>query len=377
MVIINIKVVTLKNIIENGYIEIENKKIKQIGKMPYLGIDNNIVDGKNQIAMPGFIDIHIHGSCGIDFLDAKEDDYQTIANALYSEGVTSFLATTLTSDSKSLIKVCKEVYKAKKHVSSLAGIHLEGPYISLKYKGAQNEKYIRNPNKDELAKLIKASHKNIRYITLAPEKQGAYDFIEYATNNNVVVSVGHSDATFKEVEGAISHGLTNTTHTHNAMSGHHHRKPGVLTAAFYFDCLYREFICDGIHVCDDVLKTSYKIIGPDRFIIITDALQAKHSDKDHFKLFGMDCIVKDGAAYLEKEGNLAGSLLTFDKAIQKMKALTDASLVDIAKIASTNAANSIHLKKNGQIRNGYFADIVLLSDDLKVKEVYKNGEKVY
>ena len=377
MVIINLKVVTLNKVIENGYIEIENKKIKSIGKMPYLGNQSEVIDGHNQIAMPGFIDIHIHGSCGIDFMDAKEEDYQVIANALYSEGVTSFLATTLTSDKKSLKKVCKEVYKAKKHVSSLAGIHLEGPYISQKYKGAQNEAFIRNPDVNELNELIKASHKNIRYITLAPEKEGAMEFIKYATENGVVVSAGHSNATFKDVEKAISYGLTNTTHTHNAMSGHHHRNPGVLTAAFYFDNLFTEFICDGIHVCDDVLKTSYKIIGPERFIIITDSLQAKHSDKTKFVLFGMDCIVKDGAAYLEKEGNLAGSLLTMERAIQKMQAITGASLVEIARIASTNAARAIHLKKVGELRKGYLADIVLLSDELKVKEVYKLGSKVF
>lgn len=376
MIIKNIKIVTLKKVIENGYIEISNHKIVNVKEGDYQGEDTNIIDGHHKIAMPGFIDIHIHGSCGIDFMDADEQGYKEIAKALYSEGTTTFLATTLTSDYKSLAKVCKTVAKVKKEVPSLGGIHFEGPYINAKYKGAQNEAFIRNPDIEEFNKLVKLSHKNVRYISLAPEKEGAMDFIANAIKQGVCVSAGHTDATFTDIEKAISYGLTNTTHTHNAMSGHHHRNPGVVTAAMYFDNLYTEAICDGIHVCENSLKTFYKIVGPDRFIIVTDALLGKHSDINEFKLFGLDCIKKDGAAYLTT-GPLAGSLLTMDQGVRNMAKFTKASLIDLAKISSTNAAKAMHFKDRGLLAKGKLADIVLLDESLHVQDVYKLGEKVF
>ena len=171
MVIKNLKIVTLKKIIEHGYIEITNTKITNIQEGDYNKDDSDVIDGQNHIAMPGFIDIHIHGSCGIDFMDADVEDIKTIAKALYSEGTTTFLATTLTSDTKSLEKVCKVVAKAKKEVASLGGIHFEGPYINAKYKGAQNEAFIRDPNIEEFNHLVKLSSNNVRYISLAPEKK--------------------------------------------------------------------------------------------------------------------------------------------------------------------------------------------------------------
>lgn len=375
MVITNIKIVTLKNVIENGFIEIKGKKIYKVGKGEYLGEDTNVIDGQGKIAMPGFVDLHIHGSCGIDFMDATPEEIKIIADKLYTEGTTTFLATTLTSDHKSLKKVAKNVRKAKKKVPSLGGIHFEGPYINAKYKGAQNEAFIRKPNIEELEELVKLSKNNVRYITMAPEVEGSLDFIKKAKELGVTISAGHSDASFADVEKAIEVGLTNTTHTHNAMSGHHHRNPGIVTAAFYFDELFTECICDGIHVCENTVKTLYKVVGPDRFVIVTDALLGKHSDIDEFKLFGLDVIKKDGAAYLTS-GPLAGSLLTMDQGVRNMKAYTNASLVDLAKISSTNAAKSINLTDRGVLAKGKLADIVLLTEDLHVADVYKLGEKV-
>ena len=374
MVINNIKIVTDKKVIENGYIQMNNGKISKVCKGTYTGSDN-VVDGHGKIAMPGFVDLHIHGSCGIDFMDATSDEIVSIANKLYTEGTTTFLATTLTSDHESLKRVCKEVKKAMEVAPSVGGIHFEGPYINAKYKGAQNEAFIRKPNIEELEELVELSANNVRYITLAPEVEGSLEFIKRAKELGVSVSAGHSDASFKDIEKAIKCGLTNTTHTHNAMSGHHHRNPVIVTAAFYFDELFTECICDGIHVCDNTVKTLYKIVGPDRFVIVTDALLVKHSTKETFKIFGLDGIVKDGAAYLTS-GPLAGSILTMAQGLRNMKEWTNASLVDLAKISSTNAARSINLLDRGVLAKGKLADIVLLDENLNVKDVYKLGEKV-
>ena len=373
MVLKNLKIVLLNKVIENGFLVFDNGVISQIGEGEYKG---EATDCNGLIAMPGFIDIHIHGSAGIDFMDAKEEDYKVIAESLYKEGVTTFLATTLTSDKESLARVCKTVNNVKKGIPSLGGIHFEGPYINEKYKGAQNEKYIRNPNIKEFDELQKLSGNNIRYITLAPEKEGALEFIEHVTKSGVTVSAGHSDASFDDVKNGIAKGLSNTTHTHNAMSPHHHRKPGIVTAAFYFDELYTEFICDKIHVCPNTLAASYKIIGPERFVMITDALKIKNSSINEFQLFGLDCIRKDGAAYLTS-GPLAGSLLTMDQALRNMREITSANLCDLAKISSKNASKSLKFLDRGEIKLGNKADLVLLDENLFVKATYKEGKKVY
>ena len=374
MVLANLKVVTKDRLIKRGYLQFENGRITAVGEGDYRG-DDECVDKGGLIAFPGFIDIHIHGSMGIDFMDAKEEDYPIIADSLYKEGVTTFLATTLTSDKESLSRVCKTVRNVIDEIPSLGGIHFEGPYISLKYKGAQNPEFIRDPDIAEFDALQKDAGGHIRYIAMAPERPGAMEFIEHVTKEGVVVSAGHTDASFACVEEAMKRGLTNTTHTHNAMSPHHHRNPGVVTAAMFFDGLFTEVICDTVHVCPDTLKTFYKIVGPDRFVAITDALRVKHSDIKKFQLFGLDCVTKEDAAYLES-GPLAGSLLTMDQGLRNLASITGADEVALAKMVSTNAARSIGFHDRGALEKDKLADVVLLDAELNVCEVYKLGKRV-
>ena len=374
MVLANLKVVTKDRLIERGYLQFENGRITAVGEGDYRG-DDECVDKGGLIAFPGFIDIHIHGSMGIDFMDAKEEDYPIIADSLYKEGVTTFLATTLTSDKESLSRVCKTVRNVIDEIPSLGGIHFEGPYISLKYKGAQNPEFIRDPDIAEFDALQKDAGGHIRYIAMAPERPGAMEFIEHVTKEGVVVSAGHTDASFACVEEAMKRGLTNTTHTHNAMSPHHHRNPGVVTAAMFFDGLFTEVICDTVHVCPDTLKTFYKIVGQDRFVAITDALKVKHSNIKKFQLFGLDCLTKEDAAYLES-GPLAGSLLTMDQGLRNLASITGADEVALAKMVSTNAARSIGFHDRGALEKDKLADVVLLDAELNVCEVYKLGKRV-
>ena len=376
MILKHLSIVTPNRLIQNGYLRIEGEKIVEIGEGEYRGTEGAF-DREGLIAFPGFVDIHIHGSVGIDFMDAEVSDYPKIASSLYEEGVTTFLATTLTSDFDSLARVCRTVKEVKEqgNVPSLAGIHFEGPYISLKYKGAQNPEFIRNPDIEEFDKLQELSGGNVKYIAMAPEKNGAMEFISHVTKNGVVVAAGHTDATFDDVEEAIKHGLTSTTHTHNAMSPHHHRNPGVVTAAMYFDSLFTEVICDTVHVCPNTLKTFYHVVGSDRFVAITDALKVKHTDLKEFQLFGLDCVRKPDAAYLVS-GPLAGSTLSMDQALRNLASITGADPVALAKMTSSNAAKSLHLDDIGSIENNKKADLVLVNPDYHVVEVYKNGKKV-
>ena len=374
MIINNARIVLKDRIIENGSLECSDGIIKRISTYPLIG--DEMIDANGGILMPGFIDVHMHGSANIDFMDAAPKDYKTVSESLYSEGVTTYLATTLTSDAESLKKVARAVKEAKADNPSLGGIHLEGPYISAKHKGAQNEAFIRNADINELRELQELSGNNIRYIALAPEKEGSMEFIAEAVKLGVVCSAGHTDATFDDIRKAISAGLTNTTHTHNAMSGHHHRNPGTVTAAMYFDELNCEVICDGIHVCPDTIRTFYKIIGEKRFMIITDALKIKNSDVNEFQLFGLDCVRKNGAAYLTS-GPLAGSLLTMDQGVRNMKEWLDLPLTALAAISSGNAARALGFDDRGEIAEGKLADLVLLNNDLKIKRVYKLGKRVH
>lgn len=374
MIIKNARIVLSEKVV-NGWISFNDDGIiNSINEGKCL--DKDAIDAKNNILLPGFIDIHIHGSNGIDFMDASEADYKLIANSLYQEGVTTFLATTLTSDKDSLKKVCQTVANIKKEVPSLGGIHFEGPYINEKYKGAQNPEFIRKPNIKEFDELQKESKNNIRYISLAPENAGAIDFIKHVTKKGVTVSAGHTDATYAQMMDAIEAGLSNTTHTHNAMSGHHHRNPGVVTAALADKRLFTEFICDKIHVCPDCLQASYKIVGPDRFIVITDALKVKHTEVEKFDLFGLPCLRKDGAAYLTS-GPLAGSLLTLDQGLRNIREICNCSIIELSKITSRNAAKSLHFNDRGEIAVGKIADFVLLDKDLQVVSTFKLGKKVF
>ena len=375
MVLNNLRIVTPTKVIANGHLVIQDGNIVKVGEGSYQGKDTEVYDKSGLVAFPGFIDIHVHGSAGIDFMDAKEEDYKTIAASLYEEGVTTFLATTLTSDKESLARVCKTVANVKASIPSLGGIHFEGPYICLKYKGAQNPEFIRDPDIAEFDELQKIAEGNIKYIAMAPERDGAMAFIEHVTKNGVVVAAGHTDASFDDVGNAIKHGLTNTTHTHNAMSPHHHRNPGVVTAAMYFDELFCEVICDTVHVCPNTLKAFYKVVGEDRFVAITDALKVKHTDIEEFELFGLPCIRKPDAAYLTS-GPLAGSLLSMDQGLRNLAEITGASEVALAKMTSTNAARSLHMDDRGRLEEGKRADIVLLSEDYHVKEVFQLGKKV-
>ena len=361
----NLRIVLKDEIIEHGFIEIEDNIITNIGT----GDKEGSIDMHNLYLFPGFIDVHFHGSCGIDFMDASINDYQTISESLYEEGITTYLATTLTSDTTSLEKVCRNVKEAKKDNPSLLGIHLEGPYISKEKKGAQNENYIRDPDINELEHLIELSNNNIKYITLAPERNNAFPFIKRATELGITVSAGHTVASYDIVKEAIKYGLSNTTHTYNAMALE------VVDAAIGFKSLYTELICDKIHVKEERIKYFYQAVGPSRLIVITDSLKAKHSSITKFELFGIECTKHDGAVYTN-EGRLAGSILTMDQALRNMHDLVEPNLCNLSRICAYNAAKSLHLEDRGEIKVGLLADLVFLDENLKVIKVIKEGKEV-
>lgn len=374
MIINNLKIVMFNKIIEKGYIEIKEDKIIDIKEGSYQGNEKEIVDGNNKIALPGFIDLHTHGGYGVDFMEADGNQIKSFANKIYQEGVTTFLLTTLTSDKESLKNVCLNVANIIEEVPSLYGIHFEGPYISYDYKGAQNENYIRECNINEFVELQQVANGNIKYITLAPETKNSYEFIKYVSDRNVVVSVGHSAAKKEHMTQAILNGLTNVTHINNAMRKYGNEDADIIHEAIK-NHLYTECIFDGVHINKDILKALYNEIKEDRFIIVTDSLKEKRTDVTSFKLFGLQCYKNDTAIYLES-GKLAGSVLTMQQAIKNAQEFLGANLIALAKITSTNAAKSLKLNDRGILEKGRLADIVLVDNELNIKDVYKLGKKV-
>ncbi len=377
MILSDAKIVLDYRIIEHGSVKIVDKYIDEIYEEVITEGDTEIINCHNQILMPGFIDLHTHGTNGVDYMNAKVEDFKIACDALYKEGVTTFLATTLTSTKEKILNAIKNIKEASKLNPSLYGIHLEGPYINKKYSGAQNPEYIRPIDLDELNEFLKAGEGAVKYITIAPEAStNTKEAIKLLRRNDVVVSAGHSDATFNDIEEAIKHGLTNLTHVHNAMSPYSHKRPGMVVAGMYFDSLYSELICDFVHVEKDVLETYYKIVGPNRFMIITDSLSPKNTKEKEFIMEGMDVVNKGNALYL-KTGPLAGSVLSMDKGLRNMEELCHINLMDLARISSLNQAKSLGLKDRGEIKEGLLADLILLDKDLYVVKTIKEGKIVY
>jgi N-acetylglucosamine-6-phosphate deacetylase len=321
--------------------------------------------------LPGFIDIHIHGSKGADVMDGDVSSLNTISKSIYKHGVTSYLATTMTAPDEDIISAMKAIdeYKDQRlqESANIIGVHLEGPFISSGKIGAQNPNYLQGASLDKLANWNNISGNLIKKITIAPEIEGAIDVIDYCKTQNIITSIGHTNCTASQALNAISRGCSQATHLFNAMSGVDHRNPGAATALLMSKNILAELIVDGVHLHKDTVKFTYDIKGSNNIALVTDAMSAQGCAEGIFSLGGQKVIVKNGEARLEN-GVLAGSVLTMNKALENMMSFTDCSLLDAVRMTSTNQAKSLGLKK-GSIQIGYDADFVILDKNYQVKQV--------
>ncbi len=360
------KIYTEDYMIENGYIKTEGRKVVEIG----LGEIEGGIDLDGKIIIPGFINQHIHGFNGVDTMDATKEVIDVFAKSITKYGTTAFLPTTMTQSCEKINLALKNVcdYMKKENTSGKAqviGINLEGPFISKVYKGAQLEKYIVNPNIEIMKSFEEISENNIKLVTYAPEVQNG-DFTKYLKEKNIVGSVGHSNATFEEVEKAVKDGLSNITHFHNAQSPHHHRTPGVVTAGFCFDELKVELIVDGIHVNKDSVRTIFKIKGANGIIGISDSMRAGGLEDGEYTLGGQKVIKSNGTARLEN-GVLAGSVTNMHTVFKNLIKFTGCSLEEAILMTSSNSANQLGVyNEKGSIKVGKDADFVILDDELNV-----------
>lgn len=329
--------------------------------------------------LPGFIDIHCHGAYGFDTNDANPEGLRKWAKGIVDEGVTSFLATTLTQSEEVLTNAVSNVAKVVEEGyegAEILGIHFEGPYLNKAHKGAQPEEYCVKPNIEQFKRYQKAAHGLIKYITMAVENDEDYALTKYCSQNNVVVSIGHSNATYEQAVQAYAHGARSMTHVYNAMTPFTHRANGLVGGALRIRNMYGEIICDGNHSTLAALNNFFTSKGPDYSIMITDSLMCKGFPVGtKFDFGGQEVVIyPDGSAHLVEAGNLAGSTLNVNKGL---KILIEDALVPVnyaINSCTSNPARCLHVDdRKGTIGVGYDADLVVLDRDYEVVQTYCKG----
>ena len=329
--------------------------------------------------LPGFIDIHCHGAYGFDTNDADPEVLRKWAKGIVDEGVTSFLATTLTQSEEVLTNAVSNVAKVVEEGyegAEILGIHFEGPYLNKAHKGAQPEEYCVKPDIEQFKRYQKAAHGLIKYITMAVENDEDYALTKYCSQNNVVVSIGHSNATYEQAVQAYAHGARSMTHVYNAMTPFTHRANGLVGGALRIRNMYGEIICDGNHSTLAALNNFFTSKGPDYSIMITDSLMCKGFPVGtKFDFGGQEVVIyPDGSAHLVEAGNLAGSTLNVNKGL---KILIEDALVPVnyaINACTSNPARCLHVDdRKGTIGVGYDADLVVLDRDYEVVQTYCKG----
>ncbi|MFT8871250.1 MAG: N-acetylglucosamine-6-phosphate deacetylase [Sporolactobacillus sp.] len=350
--------------IEKGTLTFENGIIQAIGSVPEVKAEKMYRFPESYRCIPGMIDMHIHGAGGADTMDATPQALRTMAELLPREATTAFLATTMTQSTaaveRALDNAARVVGKQKPGEAEMIGIHLEGPFINPSKAGAQPLRYIAAPSVTQFESFQQAARGLIKEVTVAPELAGASKLIQHLAAHHIVASIGHSDAIGTEMQEALSAGATQVTHLFNGMRGLHQREPGVLGSALMHHNLYAELICDGRHVCQEMVALAYRLKGSERMILITDAMRAKGLPEGTYDLGGQAVHVKNGLALLNS-GTLAGSVLTMDQAMRNMMTYADAKLEDVIRMGAENPADQCGVKnRKGSLQVGKDADIVVL-----------------
>lgn len=381
-IILNGTIVTPFQSLEDKVISMEEGKIIAVGEKENIfePKETEIIDAGEGFIVPGFIDMHVHGGGGFDIMDGKYEAVQQVAAAHSRFGTTAFLPTTMTMGKDKIIESLKSVQEAfvkGTGAAEILGVHLEGPYINSERKGAQKKEDIKNPSIEEFLEFNLASGDLIRLVTIAPEMPGAIELIHWLSEHKIIASVGHSNATYEQVQESIRAGLNHVTHTFNAMSGLNHRDPGAAGAALSSPELTVEMIADGVHLHPAVMKILTRVKGAGKIVLITDAIRATSMPEGTYDLGGQDVIVSNGQARL-KDGTLAGSILTMDKAVRNMISMAGVSLGEAIQMATINPARCLGVQgRKGSLAAGNDADIVILDKELKVKLTMVKGKIVY
>jgi N-acetylglucosamine-6-phosphate deacetylase len=384
----NGKIITTQRIIPNGTILITGDRITEVSERD-LDVPGAIeIDALGNYISPGFIDIHVHGGGGSDFMDATEEAFLKVAETHAQYGTTAMLPTTLSSTKEELLETiaCYDAAKTKNHNGSqFLGMHLEGPYFAMNQCGAQDPRFIRNPDPAEYKEILERSS-SVKRWSAAPELKGAIEFGQFLKSKNVLAALAHTDAIYEEVVVAFENGYTLATHLYSAMSGvtrrNAYRYAGVIESAFIIDDMDVEIIADGIHLPAPLLKLVYKIKGPDRIALITDAMRAAGMPPGESMLGskenGLKVIVEDGVAKLPDRSSFAGSVATADRLVRSMITLAEVPLTEAIRMITQTPARILGVSdQKGSLAAGKDADIVFFDSNINVSMTMIKGKIVY
>ena len=386
--IFNAKLITPHKIIDGGTVLVKEGTITAISEKN-IEIENAIeIDANGQCIAPGFIDIHVHGGGGYDFMDGNETAFLKIAETHARYGTTAMLPTTLTSTKEEMLQTLEVYEDANRNNikgAQFLGMHLEGPYFAMSQRGAQDPRYIRNPDPEEYKEILSRSS-SIKRWSAAPELEGAIEFGKYVKSKGVLPAVAHTDAIYEDVIKAFEVGFTLATHLYSAMSGvtrrNAFRYAGVVESAFIIDEMDVEIIADGVHLPAPLLKLVYKIKGTDRTALITDAMRAAGTDVKESVLgnlnSGLKVIVEDGVAKLPDRSSFAGSVATADRLVRTMISMGGVSLADAIKMITATPARILGVDdKKGELVPGKDADMVMFDSNINIAMTMIKGSIVY
>jgi N-acetylglucosamine-6-phosphate deacetylase len=357
------RIVTPAGVVD-GHIDVDGETIAAVEHDPR-------VHGGHWL-VPGFVDIHNHGGGGHTFTTGDVTSARGAAAFHLGRGTTTLLASMVSSPFE-LMRDATAAYAALVHEGVLAGIHYEGPYLSVARCGAQNPRFLRDPSTDELTSLLELAAGTVRMVTIAPERPGALDAIKLLAAHGVVAAVGHTDATYEQTVGAVDAGATVGTHVFNGMRPPHHREPGPVFALLGAPGVVCELIADGAHLHDGTLAFATTVAGAGRVALITDAMAAAGMADGAYELGGQAVAVADRVARLTRDGSIAGSTLTMDAALRRAVHI-GVSIEDACRMASTTPARAMGLgARVGALAPGLRADLVELDDSLRVVRVMRAG----
>jgi len=386
--IINAQLITPYRMIKNATVVVEGEKIVSAGAQNIEVEGATEIDAGGQYLSPGFIDIHLHGGGGSDFMDGSETAFIKIAETHARFGTTALSPTTLTSEKMYLLDTLDIYKRADKNNtmgSQFIGMHLEGPYFSINQRGAQDPRYIRNPDPEEYRDVIR--HSNfIKRWSAAPELPGAIEFGRYLRSKGILPAIAHTDAVYEDVIEAFENGYTLATHFYSSMSGVTRRAcfryAGVIESGYLIDEMDLEIIADGVHLPAPLLNLIYKTKGADRIALITDAMRAAGAPPGDSVIGnlhnGLRVIVEDGVAKLPDRSSFAGSIATADRLVRNMIELADAPLIDAVRMMTSTPARIMGIDdRKGSVVAGKDADMVIFDRNITIDKTIINGKIVY